>query len=269
MGKHRKLPEGVDITVPNVARVYDCALGGKDNFAVDREIVAQINATIPYGTRPAVENRAFLCRAVRFLVDAGIRQFLDIGSGLPTQGNVHEIVHGVDPTARVVYVDYDPVAVAHSNALLDGVASAVAVQADARDPDGILHHPKVRGMLDFTQPMAVLFVALLHVITDEEDPHGIVARFRDAMAPGSYLVVSHFTTHEQPPELVAYVRKLFERSREPIVHRSREEILRFFDGLELVPPGLVTVTDWRPERAGGEREEPPTRWVLGGVGYKR
>ncbi|MGH8823792.1 MAG: SAM-dependent methyltransferase [Jiangellaceae bacterium] len=259
-----QLPTGVDPTVPNVARMYDYALGGKDNFAVDRAAMEQIYATIPYGGRPALENRAFLGRAVRFLAQSGIRQFLDLGSGLPTQGNVHEVAQAVSPDVRVVYVDYDPVAITHSLALLPDPDTTTALQADMRRPDEILNHPTVASMIDFTSPTAVLLAAVLHSVTDEEDPAGIVARLRESMVPGSYLLVSHITSHDQPPEYVSHIRHVFDQAREPMVPRSRDEILAFFDGFELVDPGLVRASDWRPD-AMVAADEPPTGFILGGV----
>lgn len=268
MSEPGALPTGVDPSTPNVARMYDYALGGKDNLAVDRELMEQLYAVVPYGARPARENRAFLGRAVRFLATAGIRQFLDIGSGLPTMGNVHEVAHAVAPDARIVYVDYDPVAVAHSKALLADTDRATAIQADMRQPESILASPQVRRLIDFTQPLAVLLLAMLHLLPDDQNPDAIVARFREAMAPGSYLVVSHITSHQQPPEVVASLRKVFEQAREPMVPRSREEILRFLEGFELLDPGLVKAPDWRPDQPEAPGQ-PATGLVLAGVGYKR
>lgn len=268
MGEHEPLPTDIDPNTPNVARMYDYALGGKDNFAVDRELMEQLFAVVPYGPRPALENRAFLGRAVRFLANAGIRQFLDIGSGLPTMGNVHEVAHAIAADARIVYVDYDPVAVAHSWALLSHTDKATAIQADMRRPDDVLTNPAVTSLIDFTQPLAVLLLAMLHLLPDDQHPAAIVARFREVMAPGSYLGLSHITSHEQPPEVVTNLKRVFSQAREPMVPRSREEILSFFEGLELVDPGLVKAPDWRPDQAAAPGQ-PTTGLVLAGVGYKR
>ena len=271
MSEYQGLPEGVDPTTPSIARIYDAALGGKNNFAADREVVEQIKSIGPFGVRPALENRAFLRRAVRFLAGLGIRQFLDLGSGLPTQGNVHEVAQEVRPDARVVYVDYDPQAVAHSRALLAGTEQAIAIQADVRQPEAILNNPEVRRLLDFDQPMAVLFCAILHAIPDSDDPEGIVRAFREAMAPGSYLVISHLATREDVEHIVGQVRELFERQvREPFWPRTRARILSFFEGLELVDPGLVTAPEWRPDPPSPDAadEEPPTDAVVVAVGRK-
>lgn len=175
------LPRGVDPGKASVARMYDAMLGGEHNFAIDREAVAAFTAIDPQVRTLARANRAFLQRAVRFLVDAGVRQFIDLGSGIPTQGNVHEVAQSAAPGSRVVYVDNDPVAVAHSEALLDGNPDATIVAADIRRPADVLSAPQVRDLIDFEQPVAVLMITILHFITAEEDPGGIVAAFRDAL----------------------------------------------------------------------------------------
>src|SRR6266511_2738859 len=186
-------PSQIDTMKAHPARIYDCLLGGKDNYPVDREAAEQVLAAVPTARHMARANRAFLQRAVRFLAgEAGIRQFLDIGTGFPTQGNVHEVAQGVTADARVVYVDNDPIVHVHSNALL-ACDNTIVVLADLREPDAILSHPHVRQVIDFGQPMALLLVAILHFIRDAEDPAGIIARFRDAMAPDSYLAISHAT----------------------------------------------------------------------------
>src|SRR5205823_2067361 len=195
-----RVPAGVDMRKPHAARVYDYALGGKDNYAVDRALIDKLTRLIPATPVAAQENRAFLRSAVRFLAGAGIRQFLDIGSGLPTQGNVHEVAHAVAPDARVVYVDYDPIVIAHSRALLSGVDNATVIQADARRPDSIIGHPKVGKLIDFDQPAGILLVGLLHLVADSDDPAAIAARFRAAMTSGSYLALCHITGDYQPPE---------------------------------------------------------------------
>jgi hypothetical protein len=240
-------PDGIDPRTPNPARVYDALLGGKDHYEVDRAAAEAILAAAPQAGEGARENRAFLQRAVRYLAQQGIRQFLDIGTGLPTQGNVHQVARQVAPDARVVYVDHDPVVYAHANALLaNNSPSTLAVLADLRQPEAILGHPQVRGLLNFAQPVGVLLVAVLHFIRDEEDPGGIVARLRDAMAPGSFLVVSH-ATGDFHPQAGAKITEVYQRASAPLVLRSRGQIGRFFRGFELVEPGLVQPAAWCPE----------------------
>lgn len=266
MTERHELPIDVDPRMPNVARMYDYALGGKDNFPADRAAMDQLFAGVPYGPRPALENRAFLGRAVRFVAEAGVRQFVDLGSGLPTQRNVHEVAQEVAPEARVVYVDYDPVAVVHSKALLGGSRSVAAIQADMRDAEDVLGRPELVNLVDLSKPVCVLMVAMLHVVPDADDPWGLVARYRDAIAAGSYLVISHITSEGQPVEYVDTIRKVFEQAREPMVPRTTAEILRFFDGFDLVEPGLVPVPEWRPDK---DLTESATGLVAGGAGRKR
>lgn len=265
MTDNHSLPEGIDTTVPNSARMYNYSVGGKDNFAVDREAFDQLVAILPHGANPPLENRAFLGRAVRFLAEAGVRQYLDLGSGLPTHGNVHEVAQAIIPDARVVYVDYDPVAVSHAEALLATSANVASIQADIREPDSVFGNERVTRLLDFSQPVAVLMVAILHHVTAEEDPLGIVARYCELITPGSYLALSHMTSHDQPAAVIDDMVGIFEQVREPMVPRSREDILRFFDGLELVDPGLVAAPEWRPDTVDPAEA---TGLILAGVGMK-
>ena len=240
-------PQGLDVTIPNVARIYDWLLGGKDNFAADREAGQRLLAAVPDAAKAARANRAFLGRAVRFLAEeAGIRQFLDIGTGLPTQGNVHEIAQATDPRARVVYCDNDPIVVTHANALLANNLTVAASQADLRDPDFLFTLPLAHPLLDTSQPMAVLLVAVLHFLSDSDDPWALVERIKRKLAPGSYVVISHVTGDEMPAESARAAAEVYQGASAPGVARSREEIARFFTGLDLVEPGLVEVSAWRP-----------------------
>jgi hypothetical protein len=260
------VPPEIDTARANVARVYDYWLGGSHNFRPDQDLARSIVAVEPNIPAMARANRAFLGRAVRFLAAAGIRQFLDIGSGIPTEGNVHEIAQRADPGARVVYDDIDPVAVAHSKAILAGNPGAAVIQADLRDPGKILADHTVRHLIDVTQPAGLLLVAVLHVISDDDDPWQAVARLRDALAPGSYLVVCHATSESRPAVAQAiekvYTRNVTSSSR----IRSRADILRFFDGFDILEPGLVYMPQWRPDSPGDVPADPSQLWALAGVG---
>jgi O-methyltransferase involved in polyketide biosynthesis len=262
-------PTELNVARPNVARIYDYFLGGKDNFAADREAAEQILRIIPEARTGALVNRAFVGRAVRFLAHAGIRQFIDLGAGLPTQANVHEVAHQVEPAARVVYVDNDPVIRVHGQALLHSADTATVIEADLRDPDNILDHPELRAFIDFSEPVAVLMVGILHFIADFEDPYGIVARVRDRLAPGSYLAVSHATpspsTSRHNGQRVAAV---YSQATAPLISRGRAEVTRFFDGFELVEPGLVFAPQWRPDSPSPEVSDPARSHVLVGVARK-
>jgi hypothetical protein len=257
-------PPGIDTRIPNMARMYDYALGGKDNFAADRAAVEKLFSMAPENKDVPRVNRRFLGRAVRFVAAQGVSQFLDLGTGLPSQGHVHEIVAETDPGAHVVYVDYDPVVVNHARALLMDSDSVTAVQADIRDPEGILAHPGVTELLDFSRPVAVLFVAVLHGIPDRDDPAGIVRAFAERLSPGSYLILSHLTSEGHPPALVAQKEEVFARSNAAVAYRDRAEILRMFNGFELVEPGLTTVTQWRGDELD-RKLDAAGRWCLGGV----
>jgi hypothetical protein len=247
----RFLPRDFDPTVPNVARVYDYLLGGKDNFAADRQAAARLLTAVPGAATAARENRAFLCRAVRFLAEeAGVRQFLDIGAGLPSAGAVHQIAGGVVPQARVVYADYDPVVLRHAQALIGDAINVAAIRADLREPCGLMAQPAVARLIDLAQPVAVLLVAVLHFVEDREDPWTIVDWLKDQVAPGSYLVISHVTADHIPPAAAAQARDVYVGASAPGVTRTREQIARFFGGLAMVPPGLVDVSAWRPAHLG-------------------
>jgi hypothetical protein len=261
------VPEDVDIERPSVARIYDYLLGGSHNFAADREVAHKAIAVKPDVVLQAQANRAFLHRGVRFLVDAGIRQFLDIGSGVPTLGNVHEIVQKAAPEARVVYADIDPVAVAHSRAILAGNDRTTAIQADLRRPEEILAHPGVRALLDLAQPLGVLLVAILPYIPDADDPWGIVARLREVMAPGSYVAITHGTDEAQPDEISQF-RQLSRQTGTPITYRSRADVERLFTGFDLVEPGLVWVPQWRPDSPDEVLNPPEASNNYAGVGRK-
>jgi SAM-dependent methyltransferase len=239
-------PAGIDLSTPSVARIYDYWLGGAHNFAVDREMSQKILSVVPHFRFAARANREFLFRAVRFMVDAGIRQFLDLGSGIPTVGNVHEIAQKLAPETRVMYVDIDPVAVAHSQQILAGNELADAIQQDVRNPEDILDDSRTRAMLDFDQPIGVLMVAVLHYVADADDPYAIVSQLREALRPGSYLAIAHGTADEQPEE-TGEAQRLTRQTRTPLRLRSRAEIVPLFKGLALVEPGVVWAPLWRQD----------------------
>jgi hypothetical protein len=272
MGEKDSVPPGVDQTVPSIARAYDGFLGGKDNFAVDRELVKATVEVLPDGPAGARANRAFLRRVVRYLVaEAGIGQFIDLGSGLPSQGNVHEVAQALDPAARVVYVDNDPIVLAHGRALLADNKTTTVVTADVRRPDEILRHPKVGRFIDFDRPVGLLMFAILHHINDDEDPAAIAAHLRDAMPAGSHLAVSHFyNAVEYPDEAqrVAATERLFNETLGTGRWRGREEILGYFGDWTLAEPGLVPMQDWRPDPGDADVEEFPFHWFVGGVARK-
>jgi hypothetical protein len=264
---HERPVAGIDATVPSVARIYDYLLGGKDNFAADRELADAILRQDPDGRGVARANRRFLGRAVEFLAEAGVRQFLDLGTGLPSQNNVHEVAQRVCPDARVVYVDNDPVVLTHARALLATDKSTAVIGEDMREPEKILAHPTVQQMIDFSQPVAALFVSTLPFVADEEDPWGIVSAMTAPLVPGSYLALSHTTLDGRPADLVADIQERYKNASAPVAIRDREAITRFFDGFELVDPGLVHTTEWRSDEL--ERARPGGEWLLAGVGRKR
>jgi SAM-dependent methyltransferase len=240
-------PQEVDIDRPSAARVYDYYLGGSHNFAVDRDMARQAIADWPDLPRVLQANRAFMRRAVRFCVSQGIDQFLDVGSGIPTVGNVHEVAQAEDPAARVVYVDIDPVAVAHSGALLADDPRTEVVHADFLDVDAVLGAPATRAVLDLDRPVALLAVALLHFVGDESRPAEALARYRDALAPGSHLVLSHASADIMPPERADEHVALYRRTATPMSMRPHDEVEAFFDGFTLLEPGVVGIPFWRPD----------------------
>lgn len=261
-------PAEISMDVPSPARMYDALLGGSHNFAADQRAAAAAAAMVPELPKVAINNRAFLRRAVRFLVDAGIRQFLDIGAGIPTVGNTHELAQQGDPACRVAYVDIDPVAVTHARAILHGDPNTLALRGDLRRPDQLLGEADLREFIDFTQPVGVLLVAVLHLLTDDDEPHRVVAALRDAMVPGSYFAISHLTS-AQRPEDASQLGALSKRSTGiPITFRSREQIVAFFDGLTVVEPGVVELPRWRPESPADVLEEAGGSLGLAGVGRK-
>jgi hypothetical protein len=231
-----EIPPGVDPTTPSPARLYDYYLGGTHNFPADRELAEKMKAGLPDVVDIAWANRGFHGRAAVWMADHGIRQFIDIGSGLPTQNNTHEAVHKVAPEARVVYVDNDPIVAAYAAALLADDGTTAVITADLRDPDGLLGHPGLGGLIDFAEPAGVLLTSVMHFVADESDPWGLAARYMAAVAPGSYLALSHGTYDNIPPRSVQASEEAFDRSTAALHLRPKAEVERFFEGLELMPP---------------------------------
>jgi len=263
MGTSSRLPRDVDASRVNDARLCDYALGGKDNYAADRAAAKTLVEAFDETRYLLPELHRFRTRALEALLDAGVRQFLDLGCGMPGRHNVHDIVHARDPRAQVVYTDIDAVAVTHFLALRPTMATAV--QVDVRDPAAVLGHPDVAARLDLDRPVGVLMVAVLHLVHDEDDPDRIVAGYREAMAPGSHLVYCDLSGDEQPADRAARYRRTADEIGIPVSMRGRERVSRFFTGLDLLEPGLVPPPDWRPS---GVPSHPPTGWLLAGVGRK-
>jgi S-adenosyl methyltransferase len=240
------VPDSINTELPSAARVYDYLLGGGHNFAIDRVVGEKVLRALPNGGQIAGSNRAFLRRAVLFMIEQGITQFLDLGSGIPTVGNVHEIAQQADPDARVVYVDYDEVAVTHSELLLRDNDNATVVAADATKPDRVLSAPAVRDVLDFSKPIGLLMVAVLHFIPDEKKPRDVLAQYIEALPAGSLVALSHLTADGKPEEMAAVVEAM-KNSRDPMYFRSHAEFSTMFTGLEVLDPGVVSAPHWRPE----------------------
>jgi hypothetical protein len=255
----------IDVSKPSVARMYDYYLDGKDNYRVDREAVERVAQAMPEIRQLARENRAFLRRAVRYMARQGIRQFIDIGSGLPTAGNTHEIAQEITPDARVVYVDNDPVVLAHGRALLARDDNTTVVTADMHRPAEVLEHPQTTRLIDFSQPVGVLLIAMVHFLTVEERP-AVMGHLYDALAPGSHITATHVTTDGKSADAVAQIEAVYATTPTPIHFRDSAEIGRFFDGYELVEPGLVTLDAWRIDPA--DPAPGATKWLYGAVGRK-
>lgn len=244
MGQNNLRAEGIDTSRPHPARIYDYLLDGKDNYEVDQRAGDELAAAAPEVRIGVRANRAFLQRAVRYVVGSGVRQLLDIGTGLPTSPNVHETAQEVAPDVRIAYVDNDPIVNAHANALLSRSGETGIVLADLRDPRAIVDHPDVRRVIDFDEPVALLLVAILHFLTDAEEPERIVAELRDALPAGSFLVLSHATGDFADR---SEAQAIYQRATATLNLRSRDRVERFFDGFELVEPGLTQVPFWRPD----------------------
>ncbi|HYS41901.1 MAG TPA: SAM-dependent methyltransferase, partial [Pseudonocardiaceae bacterium] len=241
------VPDGVDQDKPSQARVYDVHLGGRHNFAADRRVAAEVAARMPELPTVLRANRDFLRRSVQHLVDQGVRQFLDLGSGIPTSGNVHDVAQQANAECRVLYVDNDPVAVAHSQEILAGNPWASAIEGDLTLPDQVLGNRELRDLLDLNQPLAVLMVAVLHFQPDTDRCAAIIKDYTKAIAPGSYLVISHATAGERAPGRVRDAAEVFSSNIGGFYLRDREQVARLFGDLNLIDPGLVNMTEWHPE----------------------
>jgi S-adenosyl methyltransferase len=259
--------DGVDTDVPNVARMHAYYLGGLQNFPADREMAQRIVGAYPALPSIARQGRAFLRRAVAFLARNGISQFIDLGSGLPTAGNVHEVAQSINPEARVVYVDSDPMVALHSRLMLVGNPYATVLQVDLRRPEIVLNHRDLRWQIDLAKPVALLAISVLHFVTDDDDPAGLMKMYGSALAPGSYMVIGH-GSNDLEPEVVERVAELYNRSGNPMQFRTRAQISALFGDFELVEPGLVLPNQWRPDLADEPLIEVPGVSGYCGVAYK-
>jgi len=248
MSQPNRGPGGIDTRTPNIARIYDYLLGGKDNFAADRAAAQRLMAAVPDMAGIVRDNRAFIGRVVRYLAgEAGIRQFLDLGGGLPAQLNVHEMAQRTAPGARVVYVDNDPVVWSHGQALLASGDQVAMVCADLRKPYDVLGHPEVLRLIDLAQPVAVICACTLHFVPDQDEPYRVIAEYRDRLVPGSYLAITHGTREEDPDGMVDAVISVYRQASAQLHVRSLPDIQRFFDGFDLLDPGVVWMAEWRPD----------------------
>ncbi|SDK19363.1 SAM-dependent methyltransferase [Nonomuraea jiangxiensis] len=266
-GEHEWAPPGVDPARPSVARVHDALLGGVENFAADRSVAHRLKDAVPAVVDLLWCNRAFIGRVVDFLVrEAGIRQFVDLGAGLPTIENTHEVAQFADPGCRVVYVDLDPVVEPHARALLGGNPYAEAITADACDVGAVLGHPALTRLIDLSRPTAILAVGLLHLLPDRADPYGLVRRYMAALPPGSYLAASNMSTSANPKAQA--LEAMLQATMGTGYFRDRAAVTRFFDGLELVEPGVVHFPEWHPDERVPGPLAPWEELLLGGVGRK-
>jgi hypothetical protein len=256
-----------DCTIPNVARIYDYYLGGKDNYTADREAARKVLGAAPDVPLAALENREFLRRAIEFLVEeVGISQFIDIGPGLPTQGNVHHIAQRHNSQARVAYIDNDPVVLAHGRAILQKAPSVGIIEGDLRSPEAIFNDGELQELIDLAKPVALCMSLVLHFIADNEDPYGLVARLSDPLCPGSYLLITHVTGDEHDVGTISEITATYDEATAPLVPRDKTDVTKFLDGFELVEPGVVFLSQWRP--SGEYYARGGTRWVYAGVGRK-
>jgi len=256
-----------DVTTPNMARMWDYYLAGTDNSEADRQAARAVLGSTPDIPLTALENREFLRHAVRFLAEeAGVRQFIDIGSGLPTQNNIHQLVPKHAPAARVVYVDNDPVILARGRAHVRNVPSVAFIAGDLRCPGAILANQELRGLINFSEPVALCMTLVLHFISDAEDPYGVVAWLRSELSPGSYIVISHITRDDHDEEATQHVTASYSHESAALTLRSREQIEGFFSDLDLVGPGIVFLSQWRP--VTGLHDQGGARWAYAGVGRK-
>lgn len=256
--------ENIDTNKPSAARMYDYYLGGSHNFAADREAAAKVLEVMPDAPLMAQANRAFLHRSVRFLVEAGVRQFIDLGSGIPTAGNVHEVA----PEATVVYADMDPVAVAYSESILSDVDRAAVVHADIRHPERVLESPVTRRLLDFDEPIGLLMVAVLHFVSESDQPERVIGQFRDALPTGSAIALAHVTLDERPDEM-ARLTAIYQNSANPTTFRTKAQIAGLLAGWDVVDPGLTWVVEWRPDWP--DDADGNSAWCgnYGAVGWRR
>ncbi|WP_344940246.1 SAM-dependent methyltransferase [Sphaerisporangium flaviroseum] len=267
MSDQEQAPPGIDPKTPSVARMYDYYLGGKDNFAADREAAEKVMQVLPDVRHVARENRAFLGRAVRFLAERGIRQFIDIGTGLPTGKNVHQVALETAPDSRIVYIDNDPIVLVHARALLADNPQTLVVEGDLHDPKSLTEHPELRTHIDFEKPFAIILCAIMHFVADDEEATSIITHLRDTLPPGGALVISHGFRGDLDEEAIARAEEIYSHTKGALKVRDRGTISEYFTGLDLVEPGVVHVGAWRPEH--DLEEDPAAPGVLGGVGILR